>query len=167
MSRCGRLTLLLLVAALATALVLPSSAFAHAVLTAASPEATGTVSAAPAQVALTYSEPVEPRFAIISVTDAGGRQRVAGVPRRSPANADQVIVPVQRVPQGWYLVYWRVISADGHPVRGAFTFAVGPSPGPPPQFAIPSLSELATPASQARPAPVAPERSCRRAEHGR
>ena len=44
---------------------------------------------------------------------------------------------------GWYLAYWRVISADGHPVRGAFTFAVGPGPGPPTQFAIPSLKETA------------------------
>jgi copper transport protein len=139
----GRLTLLVLLAALAAALMLPGSAFAHAVLTAASPEATGVVTTAPAQVALTYSEPVEPRFAIISVTDAGGHQEVAGSPRRSPANANQIAVPLQRIPQGWYLVYWRVISADGHPVRGAFTFAVGPSPGPPPQFAIPSLSETA------------------------
>jgi copper transport protein len=48
------------------------------------------------------------------------------------------------VPEGWYLVFWRVISADGHPVRGAFTFAVGPNPGPPPQFRVPSLSETAT-----------------------
>src|SRR5205085_3945483 len=42
-----------------------------------------------------------------------------------------------------YLVFWRVISVDGHPVRGAFTFAVGPNPGPAPQFAIPSISETA------------------------
>ena len=28
-------------------------------------------------------------------------------------------------------------------MRGAFTFAVGPSPGPPPQFVIPSLGESA------------------------
>ena len=48
------------------------------------------------------------------------------------------------MPEGWYLVFWRVISADGHPVRGAFTFAVGPNPGPPPQFRVPSLSETAT-----------------------
>src|SRR5262249_13406428 len=47
------------------------------------------------------------------------------------------------LPQGWYLVYWRVISADGHPVKGAFTFAVGPNPGPAPQFVIPSLTESA------------------------
>ena len=38
------------------------------------------------------------------------------------------------LPEGWYLVYWRAISVDGHPVQGAFTFAVGPNPGPPPQF---------------------------------
>jgi copper transport protein len=47
------------------------------------------------------------------------------------------------VGEGWYLVYWRVISVDGHPVRGAFTFAVGPNPGPAPQFVIPSISETA------------------------
>ena len=52
-------------------------------------------------------------------------------------------MPLEKIPPGWYLVYWRVISADGHPVRGAFTFAVGPSPGPAPQFVIPSLSETA------------------------
>ena len=36
-----------------------------------------------------------------------------------------------------------MISVDGHPVRGAFTFAVGPNPGPAPQFVIPSISETA------------------------
>ena len=50
---------------------------------------------------------------------------------------------MNKLSAGWYLVYWRVISADGHPVRGAFTFAVGPNPGPAPQFVIPSLSESA------------------------
>src|SRR4029453_11873042 len=50
---------------------------------------------------------------------------------------------VKKLAEGWYLVYWRVISVDGHPVRGAFTFAVGPNPGPAPQFVIPSTSETA------------------------
>jgi copper transport protein len=40
-------------------------------------------------------------------------------------------------------VYWRAISVDGHPVRGVFTFAVGPNEGPQPQFRIPSTSETA------------------------
>jgi len=52
-------------------------------------------------------------------------------------------VPLKHLEQGWYLVYWRVVSVDGHPVRGAFTFAVGPNAGPAPEFAIPSISETA------------------------
>src|SRR6185436_17050542 len=68
---------------------------------------------------------------------------VAGSPRRSAGDPKTLVVPLRRVSPGWYLVYWRVISVDGHPVRGAFTFAVGPNPGPPPQFVIPSISETA------------------------
>jgi copper transport protein len=52
-------------------------------------------------------------------------------------------VPLRHLREGWYLVFWRAISADGHPVRGAFTFAVGPNAGPAPQFVIPPLSETA------------------------
>ena len=97
----------------------------------------------PRQVALTYSEAVEPRFAIVSVTNAAGAQETTGRPARSPADADTLVVPLKKLAEGWYLVYWRVISVDGHPVRGAFTFAVGPNPGPAPQFVIPSISETA------------------------
>ena len=83
---------------------------------------------------LTYTEPVEPRFAIVSVTDADGRQVTRGPPASAPRLAPDARHPAASTPEGWYLVFWRVISADGHPVRGAFTFAVGPNPGPPPQF---------------------------------
>jgi copper transport protein len=131
-------------AALAAALVLPAAASAHATLLRSVPSPSGVVNSPPAQVRLTYSEAVEPRFAIVSVTDAAGHQQTAGPPRRSPANPDELDVPLHRLGEGWYLVFWRAISVDGHPVRGAFTFAVGPNPGPAPQFAIPSVSETAT-----------------------
>ena len=36
-----------------------------------------------------------------------------------------VVVPVNHLPEGWYLVYWRVVSVDGHPVSGTFAFGVG------------------------------------------
>src|SRR5437764_452488 len=71
-------------------------------------------------------------------------RRSAGGPRRAPGAPQTLGTPLGHGPEGWYLVFWRVISADGHPVRGAFTFAVGPNPGPPPQFRVPSLSETAT-----------------------
>jgi copper transport protein len=108
-----------------------------------SPSGSGVDNTPPAQVSLTYDEAVEPRFAIVSVTDAGGHQVTSGKPARSHANPDTIVVPLKQVPEGWYLVYWRVISVDGHPVRGAFTFAVGPNPGPQPQFVIPSIAETA------------------------
>ena len=128
----------------AAALAVPATAWAHAALLRTVPSASRTVNEAPPQVSLTYSEPVEPRFAIVSVTDATGRQVTAGAPQRASGAPQTLVTTLQRVPEGWYLVFWRVISADGHPVRGAFTFAVGPNPGPPPQFRVPSLSETAT-----------------------
>ena len=134
----------LLVLTAAAALVLPAAAWAHAALLRTEPVASRTVNAPPAQVRLTYSEPVEPRFAIVSVTDADGTQVTDGSPARSPGTPQTLVTPLRGVPEGWYLVFWRVISADGHPVRGAFTFAVGPNPGPPPQFRVPSLRETAT-----------------------
>ena len=125
-------------------LVLPAWASAHAALLRTTPSASVTLNGAPAQVGLTFSEAVEPKFAIVSVTDAGGNQQTASSARRSPSNPDQLLVNLRPgLAKGWYLVFWRAISVDGHPVRGAFTFAVGPNPGPAPQFVIPSLSETA------------------------
>ncbi len=128
---------------LAAALAWPAAASAHAALLRTVPSASGIVNSPPRRVALTYSEAVEPRFAIVSVTDAAGVQETTGPPRRSPSDADTLLVPLKKLAEGWYLVYWRAISVDGHPVRGAFTFAVGPNPGPAPQFVIPSISETA------------------------
>jgi copper transport protein len=131
------------IAVAAGALALPAAASAHAVLLRTVPQASGTVSTPPREVELTFSEAVEPRFAIVSVTDAAAHHETAGAPRRSPSNPDTIVIPLKRIAEGWYLVYWRVISVDGHPVRGAFTFAVGTNPGPAPQFVIPSISETA------------------------
>jgi copper transport protein len=125
------------------ALAAPAAAHAHASLLKAIPNASVVVNQAPADVSLAFSEAVEPRFAIVSVTNADGRQVTVGPPHRSQADPKVLVTPLKKIPPGWYLVYWRVISVDGHPVRGAFTFAVGPNPGPQPQFVIPSISETA------------------------
>jgi copper transport protein len=134
---------LISLAAAAASLTLPAAAWAHAALLQTTPVASRIINTPPKQVLLRYSEAVEPRFAIVSVTNAAGDKETTGAPSRSPANADTLVVPLKKLAEGWYLVYWRVISVDGHPVRGAFTFAVGPNAGPAPQFAIPSTSETA------------------------
>ena len=138
-----RVRTLLVLTGAAAALALPAAAWGHAALVRTVPEASVVLNRPPPVVLLTYTEAVEPRFAAISVTNAAGQAQTVGSPRRSAADPSTLDVPLRRVTQGWYLVYWRVISVDGHPVRGAFTFAVGPNPGPAPQFVIPSISETA------------------------
>jgi copper transport protein len=134
----------ILAAALLAALVFAGDASAHAYLVRTSPTASGVLNSPPAKVALTFDEAVEPRFAIVSVTDASGHQVTNAGVSRSAANPDTIQTPLKGgLPEGWYLVYWRAISVDGHPVQGAFTFAIGPNPGPAPQFPIPHLSATA------------------------
>jgi copper transport protein len=126
------------------ALAAPASAFAHASLVHTTPSASVTVNHPPKEVDMTFDEVIEPRFATVSVTDPKATQEATASPHRSPTDPYTIVTPLKpNLPQGWYLVYWRVISADGHPVKGAFIFAVGPNPGPQPQFVIPSLSESA------------------------
>lgn len=126
--------------ALVLLLALPAGALGHATLLKTTPGSSGVVNAPPQTVTLEFSEPVEPRFASVSVTDAPGNQLADG---RPTAEGNTLVVPVKALGEGWYLVYWRVVSTDGHPIRGAFTFAVGPNPGPTPEFVIPSISETA------------------------
>jgi copper transport protein len=133
-----------LAAGAAISLAAPAAASAHAYLTNTSPAGGAVVNTPPKQLSVTYDEAVEPRFMTVSVTDADGRQETSGRPYRSSTNPDTIITPLHRLPEGWYLVFLRAISADGHPVRQVFTFAVGPNQGPPPQFVTPSLSEGAT-----------------------
>jgi copper transport protein len=144
-TRRGRIIGLLVGLAALVTLVIPSAASAHAYLIRTSPAASGVLNAAPRTVSLTYDEAVEPRFAIISVTNVDGHQETTGPVRRSASDPDTLVVPLHPgLPEGWYLIYWRAISVDGHPVQGAFTYAVGPDPGPAPKFAVPSISGGAT-----------------------
>jgi copper transport protein len=138
----ARFTAALAIAAIA--LAVPAAASAHAYLVKTVPAASVTLETPPPSVQLTFDEAVEPRFAIISVTDAAAHSETTGPVTRSPSDPNTLVVPLKRVPEGWYLVYWRAISVDGHPVQSAFTFAVGPNPGPAPQFVVPHIAGSAT-----------------------
>jgi copper transport protein len=141
-----RLALAAVAVAVAAAILAlaPAAASAHAYLVGTSPTASRVLNSPPKAVSLTFDEAVEPRFAIISVTSAQGTQEVTAPVARAPANPDTLVVPVRpHLPEGWYLIYWRAISVDGHPVSGAFTYAIGPNPGPAPQFPVPTVSATA------------------------
>ncbi len=70
-------------------------ASAHAYLVKTLPAASQELDHSPPNIQLTYDEAVEPRFAIISVTNARGHQETTGPVRRSPANPDTLVVPLR------------------------------------------------------------------------
>ncbi|MEU6577700.1 copper resistance protein CopC [Streptomyces sp. NPDC046805] len=101
-------------------------ASAHAVLRGSDP-ADGTVlKSAPGYVTLTFSESVGLLDDSFRVYDPGNRQVDTGEARPVPGRSDTARV---RLPaglgQGTFTVAWRVVSADSHPVSGAFTYSVG------------------------------------------
>jgi copper transport protein len=122
--RPGRLRAVAAVAgAFALSLSVVPSAAAHAVLLTTEPRNDAVVDEAPAQVTLRFNEPVETAFGSLRVYDARARRVDSGdVQRPEP---DTVTVAVDGpLARGTYTATWRVVSADSHPVDGAFVFHV-------------------------------------------
>jgi hypothetical protein len=112
---------------LATALLLPPTvARAHAMLDHASPPVGNAVPTAPREVALWFTEKLEPAFSQAEVRNADGALVSSGKAQVDPSDRTQLRVPLKRLPPGTYKVMWRVLSVDTHRTQGDFTFRVGP-----------------------------------------
>lgn len=124
-------------------LACPGSASAHAALIATEPGQDAVVATVPAVVSLTFGEPVVVAPGGVRVFDPDGAEVDDGhaVHLRSPATVGVRLA--SRSPPGSYTVSWRVISADSHPVAGAFIFSVGhPSTSRAPAIAPPGGSAV-------------------------
>ncbi len=126
----GWIRTLVLVALLA-ALAFPAFATAHATLDRTDPLDGQVVQTSPSKVTLTFSEPVETALGAIRVFDGDARRVDQGEPIRESPNVVSIRV-ADNLARGTYTVSWRVGSADGHPVDGAFVFHVG-APGARPE----------------------------------
>jgi copper transport protein len=111
------------IAVAVAALAAVPSAYAHAILQQSTPSSNAVVRTSPKSVTLGFNEAVETAFGSIRVYDCGGGRVDSGKITRP--SKSQVAVPIDRkLAQGTYTVTWRVISADSHPVAGAFVFNV-------------------------------------------
>ena len=111
---------------LLVALTEATSAFSHALLRGAIPPVGSTVAAAPAEVVLTFSEGVEPRFSTIAVQDAAGAKVDAGDPHLVNGDGKRLAVPLKATSPGVYTVIWHATSVDTHRTEGTFRFTVKP-----------------------------------------
>lgn len=103
-----------------------SPASAHATLRATDPEDGTILQRAPRTLTLTYTESVGLLTDSFRVYDPENHRLSTGPADHAPGRADTVRVPLPaRMAKGTYVVAWRVVSADSHPVSGALTFSVG------------------------------------------
>ena len=153
-----RLVSLTVLSASAALAILPSAK--HATLVSSEPAANSHLASPPTRVRLVYSEPIEGKLAKVTIVPATAAPMVlrAGA---DPRDVHAVIAPVDALGAGSYKVEWRVVSADGHPVDGTFSFTVGDTtvsaapapvtPSPPTQPASPEEPEVWGPAAFGAP----------------
>ncbi len=131
-----RLAGLALLGTVLVLLVLGSAApaSAHAALRSSDPGAGSVVGTAPRHITLTFTESVGLLDDSFRVYSPDNHRVELGEPQHADGASDTARAALPAgLADGTYTVAWRVVSADSHPVSGAFTFSLGaPSPTPPP-----------------------------------
>jgi copper transport protein len=122
-------------------------ASAHAALTGSDPQDGAVVDTAPKEVTLSFSEAIAVGDGSIRVLDPGGKRADTEAEPRDLSEGGTVRYGValhSGLPDGTYTVAWQAISADSHPISGAFTFSIG----------APSETTVALPSQGAGGGPV-------------
>ncbi len=118
---------LLVTLATAAFLVLPAAAAqAHVALESSDPANGATVQSVPAKIGLTFDHTPIAINSIVRVEDSTGTDQADGGVEIVDNHVTQAVKA--GAPAGKYTVVWRVVSSDGHPIEGTFSFTAN-SPG--------------------------------------
>lgn len=103
------------------------AAYAHAELKSSVPEKNATLKAAPAEVAIEFSEELNPTLSRIVVEDLAGKHVDKGDSHLGVNDSKHLSVDLQSLAAGTYKVIWTSVAADdGHKLTGSFKFTVAP-----------------------------------------
>lgn len=105
--------------------LLSAKASAHAELVETNPPNGAHLDTAPRQVVLRFTESVNPVRRGFSLLDGSGTTVATPAGQGVPGDATRVSMPLPSLDDGVYVVSWRVVSSDSHPIHGAFVFSVG------------------------------------------
>jgi copper transport protein len=100
---------------------------AHAELLSSDPQPGAVLDTAPSHITLKFNEPVEISLGALRLFDGTGATIDISTARHPDGLGQAVEVDLPALKNGSYVVDWRVVSADSHPVHAAFTFQVGPT----------------------------------------
>ena len=101
----------------------PTVASAHAELVTADPPPGAQLSASPAQIRLTFSEPLQP-VSTITLSASGFREIPGLTVEIDPQSNDQLLAAVPALDPGVYTVQWTAITKDGHETSGSYMFSL-------------------------------------------
>lgn len=113
-------------ALLASALLSPFSAWAHAILVKSQPAKDETVTEAPKQVDLWFNDAVRSEYKALAVIDESGKRVDNHDVEQSLTDGSHIHASVSNLAPGTYTVRYRVVSEDTHIVTGKFQFTVKP-----------------------------------------
>jgi methionine-rich copper-binding protein CopC len=102
-----------------------SPALAHSFLVDASPSAKDHVKSPPKIVKLRFGGGVEPAYSAISIVDSSGKVLAEGASGK-PETPRELTLDAPELAPGRYVVNYRVLSSDGHVVKGSYEFTVDP-----------------------------------------
>ena len=108
------------------ALGLTGAASAHAHLKSAVPATGGTVSVAPTELDLTFSEGVNLKFTGVKITGPGNAAVQVGDAMLMGGDTTLMVPISGTLVAGVYSVSWHALSTDGHKTNGTYTFSVKP-----------------------------------------
>ncbi len=102
-----------------------ATASAHAELSSSFPANQELLVDAPTEIALQFTESVDPIEPGIRLVDADGDDvEIGAVDQSVGADRMRASIP-STLEDGTYVVAWQALSADSHRIRGSFTFSVG------------------------------------------
>ncbi|MDY0393199.1 copper resistance protein CopC [Virgibacillus halophilus] len=101
------------------------TAEAHSSLLEMTPAEKVVVEKSPPVLKLRFNEPVEQDLASVTIYDWNAKPVFSGKPDSGKERSALLKFSLPKLKQGSYTVKWHVISLDGHPVGGSYTFAVG------------------------------------------
>jgi len=101
------------------------AAWAHATLVTTDPADGAIVKQAPASVSATFDQPVGVSSNSLEVFAPNGNRVDSGSTTHGSKPQEITVKLKTGLGHGTYTVGWHVISADSHPVQGAWTFSVG------------------------------------------
>ncbi len=144
------------------AVVTPARAVAHGSLKSSSPAAGARLSTAPQELRLNFTEAAELAFTSVALFGPDSAAVLLTSLRLASDSKRSVVATIRSaLSAGTYLGVWQMGGADGHPVRGSFTFGIAPGAS--------GLGSLPPPAPAARGEPTggvtAPGQTSPPAEH--